>query len=295
MTQERDPGVGYFGMVRQLEGRFGYREPPEAVLLEFNTAKQGADEPLLEWADRLHRLASRAFPEVPEAYVQRQMVLRMCQGCGDKEAGHQALNQRLSTVEDAVEAIRWFQHSHKAMYGRARQVKALTLDEGEKGPGVRKVDITPRPMRENPDTRILSRLETKVAELEERTDSRFSGLTKTIDSRLSGLHKSMDRRLSSLESSMEKLTVAMQGSMGPALPNPPPKLPAPMQGARLSQTPRGCYLCGEDGHFRRECPRRAAQSPTRVAHVELEEENYTGSEEEATLQPEEYRAETQAQ
>lgn len=105
----------------------------------------------------------------------------------------------------------------------------------------------------------------------------------------------MDNRLSGLESSMEKLMAAMQGSRGPALRTPPPKLPAPMQGARLSQTPRGCYLCGEDGHFRRECPRRASQSPTRVAHLEVDEENFTGSEEEATLQPEEYRAETQAQ
>lgn len=52
------------------------------------------------------------------------MVLRMCQGCVDKDAGYQALNQRPSTMEEAVEAIRWLQHAHGAMYGRGCRANA---------------------------------------------------------------------------------------------------------------------------------------------------------------------------
>ena len=96
--------------------RFDYQEPPKSAQLEYSTAKQGTNEPLLEWADRVHALAARAFPGVPNSYAQRQMVLRLCQGCVDKDAGCRALDRHPNTVDEAVEAINWHFHSRWAMY-----------------------------------------------------------------------------------------------------------------------------------------------------------------------------------
>ena len=50
----REPRLNYAEVVEKMARRFDYQEPPESAQLEFNTAKQGASEPLLEWADRVH-------------------------------------------------------------------------------------------------------------------------------------------------------------------------------------------------------------------------------------------------
>ena len=45
------------------------------------------------------------------------MVLQLCQGCTDKAAGLTALNKRPKSIEEALEAIRWAQHTQRVVYG----------------------------------------------------------------------------------------------------------------------------------------------------------------------------------
>ena len=106
----REPRLDYAAVVNKMGRRFDYQGPPESAQLEFSTARQGANEPLLEWADWVRTLAARAYPEVQGAYARRQMVLCHCQGCTDKQAGCHALDQRPATMDRAVEAINWHHH-----------------------------------------------------------------------------------------------------------------------------------------------------------------------------------------
>ena len=128
----REPRLNYLEVVERMERRFDYQEPPESAQLEFSTARQGANEPLLDWADRVYVLAARAFPGVQEAYRQRQAVLRLCQGCADKEAGCYALDCQPVTIDEAIEAmLNWYQHSRRVFYGRARPAKVMALSSGK--------------------------------------------------------------------------------------------------------------------------------------------------------------------
>ena len=144
LVRGREPRLNYLEVAERLERRFDYRGPPESAQLEFSVARQGANEPLLDWADRVYELASRAFPGIQEAYVQRQMVLRLCQGCADREAGCHALDRHPNTMDEAVEAITWYQHSRRAVYGRPRQTKVIAVGAtDEKEPRIRQVDKSP--------------------------------------------------------------------------------------------------------------------------------------------------------
>nr|XP_054775547.1 uncharacterized protein LOC129284057 [Lytechinus pictus] len=118
---ERDSNVPYRDLVKKLEKRFAMRELPEVSQMKFTYARQAPEEPVEQWADRLLSLAYQAFPELPEKHVQSQAVMRFCQGSSDKEAGQHALYSRPNTLEEAVDLFKWFQHTHRAIYGKPRK------------------------------------------------------------------------------------------------------------------------------------------------------------------------------
>nr|XP_054754611.1 uncharacterized protein LOC129260683 [Lytechinus pictus] len=115
--------MDYTVAIRKMAARFNLSELPESSQLQFMAAKQEASESLEEWVDRFQDLAVRAFPGSPESFLQQQLVLRMCQGAHDHNAGYQALNHRPQSVESAAEAIRWAQHSHNAVFGRKKPAR----------------------------------------------------------------------------------------------------------------------------------------------------------------------------
>ena len=129
----REPRLDYLEVVERMERRFDHQETPESAQLEFSTARQGANEPLLKWADLVYALAAQALPGVQYAYAQRQMVLRLCQGCADKEAGCYALDRQPVTIHEAVEAmLNCYQRSRRAFYSRARPTKVRALSSGRR-------------------------------------------------------------------------------------------------------------------------------------------------------------------
>ena len=118
LTLEQEPGMGYFPLVQILGKRFDHGGLPESAQLEFASAKQGPEESLPEWSDRVLGLALRAFTGAQGPYSQQQAVLRLCQGCLNREAGCHALTQHPATVGEAIGHIQWHQHVYRAMYGR---------------------------------------------------------------------------------------------------------------------------------------------------------------------------------
>ena len=64
--------------------------------------------------------------------------MRFCQGCLDKEAGHYALTARPTDMEDAVNKVRWFQHTNRVMYGKSRkEIKEVRYSFDSSGGGGR--------------------------------------------------------------------------------------------------------------------------------------------------------------
>lgn len=81
-------------------------------------AHQKVTEKLEDWADRLLSLAMKAFLEIPEEHIYSQAVWRFCQGCCDEEAGQHAAISRPKSMEEAVNKVKWYQHTTKAIFGK---------------------------------------------------------------------------------------------------------------------------------------------------------------------------------
>ena len=113
----RDMGTeSYYPMLTEMGRRFGVTRFPEEAIAEFQTARQLPEESLLAWSDRLQALFHEAFG-CDRRGDDTQMVLQLCQGCIDKAAGLTALNKHPKSVEEALEAIRWAQHTQRVVYG----------------------------------------------------------------------------------------------------------------------------------------------------------------------------------
>ncbi|GFO42863.1 hypothetical protein PoB_006936800 [Plakobranchus ocellatus] len=84
--------------------------------------KQQFEESIEDWAERLHHLALYAFEEDAGAGLWKrdikQMVLKFCTGCADREAGLHAANMRPELLDEATTNILQYQFNHAAVYGR---------------------------------------------------------------------------------------------------------------------------------------------------------------------------------
>ena len=111
---QREPTIQYFDVIFKLEKRYAPQELPEVAQVHFNYARQAPEESCVDWAERLQTLASQAFSNLPDDYVQKQLVLRFCQGSTDREAGQHTLNHKPPTLENALLVTRMFQHARQA-------------------------------------------------------------------------------------------------------------------------------------------------------------------------------------
>ncbi|KAH3808224.1 hypothetical protein DPMN_136577 [Dreissena polymorpha] len=115
---EKYDDMEYFDMIKRFEKGFGYQDLPETATIAFNTAGQDVEEDL----------------DLPEDYMYSQAIVRCCHGCINKEAVEVAANARPSTMEAAVDKVKWAVYTHTAVHGRAkRDVRQTTVHESSQG------------------------------------------------------------------------------------------------------------------------------------------------------------------
>lgn len=112
-----NPDIPYRSLLAKMEGRFG-AELQASAQAKFAQACQEVKESMEDWADRIQALAVEAFRNLPEEYCNQQAVDRFCQGLLDVNAGHSAFMKKHSTIEAAMDYVRLFKHSRKAMVGK---------------------------------------------------------------------------------------------------------------------------------------------------------------------------------
>ncbi len=203
-------------------------------------AQHTKEESLVEWADRVVSLAFKAFPGLTDdALVYRQAIMRFCQGCLDKRAGHYAINQRPSTMEDALDKVRWFQHTEKLMNERPRRdIRSMTLSDSE----------------EDDDEEYggpqysVSRAFTGSGGSEQQTSNKKVHFQRDAQSstrldKLESKVNKMDDKIDNIMSSMESLKDAVK-KISTRSPSPRPR----------SRSPLRCFGCGKEGHFKNMCP-----------------------------------------
>jgi len=137
MLVDRGRDEDYVGLLRKFEKRFGYQDLPETLQMQFLGARQKSGESVEDWADRILSLATKAFRDLPDEHMYQQAILRLCQGCIDKEAGKNAATSRPRSIEDAVDQIKWHQHTVRVIYGHSTKTREYLSESDSEGSPVR--------------------------------------------------------------------------------------------------------------------------------------------------------------
>lgn len=216
IIMERKEKISYRKLLEKLEHRFGARELAETAQVRFQQLSQNQGESLDDWADRVMTLATRAFKDLLEYYSNRQAVIKFCEGLTDKDAGLAVAMDKPSTMEQAMNKIRWFQHLHQSMYGRSK--KRTSKETADDSATVCAVQGTSS----------------------EGAQAKAAPQTSSLEAAIDKLQKSFDRMVLKLDEE-----VKTSDSQGWQRPNP-------SQGRR--KTVGVCFECGKKGHFKQDCP-----------------------------------------
>lgn len=248
ISQDGDIGFGH--LMQKMEKRFGYKEIPETAQLKINSLSQESGERLEEWADRVFQLALRAYEGLPEDYMLKQAIKRICHGCTDKEAGQYAINLHPLTIEETIDNLKSFQYNHYAIYGKGRR-------------DIREVTVC------GEDAELSACSHATVAQVRPPR-SQGEGVTQ----RMTKLEDQMGSLASSIEAVMKKMEALVRER--PASPQRFRFNRSPQRNFERTRSPSRspspdlrCFHCGGTGHFRSACPSlKALNKPSKSVSFE---------------------------
>ena len=252
MVTKRNKDLEIDDLYRLFEARFDFKDLEETALLRFQSAMQGATEPLEEWADRCLQLADKAFKQYSTRHMTKQACMRYCQGAYDKKAGQCVANQRPLTMEAALEQMRLFQFTEQTIFpksvGRKIVSEVAYVEDSEEDICVQAVTSNSKVPR--PKTNYGNPRQTSSA-VDDRLD--------VVEKNLSKLSTKMDLLLSTRQSRFRSPSPMRRGGRQSRSPSP----------RRFSDE---CFTCGQKGHYMAECPNK---------RVKFEQLKGTGSDVEA--------------
>ena len=118
----------FMKIMKKLEKRFGVKELKETSKVKFDQAQQGSEESLEDWADRVMTLAIPAFINFSDEYLNREAVVKFCQGCSDKSAAKHACFERPTTMEEALNLVKHHQYISQAIDGNRNRKEIISIN-----------------------------------------------------------------------------------------------------------------------------------------------------------------------
>ena len=277
VLNSRDAGLTFEDFMMKLKKRFGFSEIPETARVKFDSLKQNSDETLEAFADRVLQLATYAFTDIPDVYVNEKVIMRICHGIRNRDAGMHAANLHLTGVEDVLDKIKKFEYNHKAIFREkgkeTREVKEISIDDdseyssdSESPVKVRETRVSSRKSSYNTGDRRA-----RFSENSARSNPRKPILKseKTTDPNSNPNWDTLCKFMGSMARSMDGLENLLKSQIRARSRSPSPR------------ATQGCFLCGNQNHFIKDCPmkngkNKQAPGPT-VSFTELDQTNSEGS------------------
>ncbi|KAH3874178.1 hypothetical protein DPMN_037420 [Dreissena polymorpha] len=275
LVTDKQDNLSFVNIVEKLERRYGDKELPETAMIKFSNATQTHDETIDDWADRVLTLATKAFRHLPDNYMNEQVVLRLCLGLNDKEAGESVVNMRPKSIEEAFDKVKWAVHTHGLMFGRSKSISKNTSEECFKVQSVG---------NENPKESRIDKLEMRMDRMEQKMDKIEQKLDKIMD-KLFIISMRKERSQSPISRVVQlNLFVILATDADICQENvlTPVRSRSPSPRRSLSPSKPKCFNCNQEGHFQADCP-KFKQKPSKVKKFEFEYLNSSGSELEGKL------------
>jgi hypothetical protein len=176
----RENNIAFEELLNRMEKRFNLHKLVPTLQVQFNNARQNENEDIDEWADRLLALADKAFRDLPDEYVTIQVVIKLCQGCLNKNVGSVAASFQPKTVEDALEIIKWLQHGNQAIFGGTVRTKdpSIKTDNTDVSINVTKPEETTTKVMEKHKDNIKPVIQDTMKTIHENIDKVQSNVEK---------------------------------------------------------------------------------------------------------------------
>lgn len=242
-------------MVYKMEKRFGKKDIAETLRDRFNRMRQKVDEPLEEWAERVQKIAQEAYVNLPEEFMAKEVVRKFCQGISDRETAQYASDRRPRCIEEALQLVKSHIENSRAIYGSKKAVRLLAYDdEPLDSPQRRDFSIDEHDYTTSSDVRQSSNTDGDSVAVRSIARQNFVDLDKQVKKLEDTFTKKFDQLWQFLK---EKDTRPVARSLTPPT--------SPRRGA--------CFMCGEMGHYSRDCKNRSILktspgSPTTVKKPE---------------------------
>lgn len=261
LLSQRDHTISFHEIIRKMERRFGREGLPQTAQAEFGNLKQNQGESLETWADRVLTLATRAFTELPEFYMNQQAVSKFCQGALDKEAANYASNDRPATIDQAIDRMRLYQHNHLMIYGRPSRKDVRQVDSVYNtcipAPGYAELPLF------QPQQFGYDQPQPQVSAVRSNKDIHPTWLDfEKLESRLT---KKMSEHQDKISKDISDFRAELMGEVKNLVRSRSPS----RRDRSPSPQPRGnrCFFCSQEGHWKESCPVKAEMersSPKKV-------------------------------
>ena len=257
----RDNAADYYAMqntgnrtfdelVKKMEKRFGKKELPETLRVQFLGLKQTAEEDLFEWAERVQKVANDAFVDLnlDDKYVTEEIVRRFCQGCYDKDLASHATSLKPKTLDEALDIMRMREFNTKAIYGSKKtpppQVRQMTFLSSDSDSA------------DQPQVRRFNRFDRRARSREGKSSEGTP-----VDKRIGKLEDGFKTLRTEVGSQLDNIIGLLKRSKSPGQApdrsSTKERARSTSVESRSSSTGRQgtCFNCGETGHWRQDCPK----------------------------------------
>ena len=223
--------TSYRDLIHALKKRYSIRDPPSTVRKGLHGIKQLETESIKEFADRVYENVTDGYPDAGDEMVQSIAVDHFLTGCKDRQAAMIANMLPPRTISQAMKKVKEQVHNLKSFIMFEDDYRIKEVRQGTRNPHIR---VRP-PQPQNRDL-IMSPPGTSE-----------SPVIKTNSAPALSEIPSFQKELQQLIG--ETLRKSVQSELW--------KLREQSPSNRSMSPSRGCFKCGQPGHFKRDCPEMA--------------------------------------